>query len=377
MPFDFDAAVQAPFRMQPGLRRMAPGAAHLTPLAPGSRHQREKLAVLSAFAPQALLRRAGFDARPALHALARHAAAEHPQAFSWDGRRAEALLLSTAVECDAGEADDRMGEAVEAQNAAETVRVVQMAPGRFGLGDEVARCLQGLPAGWRLAGLVALAFAEDFAIVDARDGTVPWLAVTLPSHWAPEEKVGRHFAAVHAPVADNALLLKASDSLVRLVSGADAGARWERFVWTVTDHPRLHAHPARLAHPRWRDTPVERAWWRTERQTFIPLPEMAQAIFTIEVALTPLAEAVADPARARALHAAIASMSEAVLAYRGLAGVREPLLACLAERACTAQTPAETPATAPGETTAATADDTSAHASTHASATTPAGPATN
>ncbi len=311
MPFDFDAAVQAPFRMQPGLRRMAPGAAHLTPLAPGERHQREKLAVLSAFAHQALLQREGFEARPALQALAAHAAAEHPQAWAWDGQRAEARQLATAVE----------GE-----------RVVQTAPGRFGLGDEVARCLSCLPGPWRLAGLLGLAFAEDFAIVDARDGTVPWMAVTLPSHWAPEEKVGRHFAAVHAPVADNALLLKASDSLVRLVSGDANEARWERFVWTVTDHPRLHAHPARLAHPRWQDTPVERAWWRTERQTFIPLPALGQAIFTIEVAVTPLAEAVAEPRRAAALHAAIASMSEGVLAYRGLTGVREPLLAWLRTR---------------------------------------------
>lgn len=312
MPFDFDAAVQAPFRMQPGLRRMAPGAAHLTPVAPGARHQREKLAVLSAFAHQALLQREGFEARPALQALAAHAAAEHPQAWAWDGQRAEARHLATAVE----------GE-----------HIVQTARGRFGLGDEVARCLAGLPGPWRLAGLLGLAFAQDFAIVDARDGTVPWLAVTLPSHWAPEEKVGRHFAAVHAPVADDALLLEASDSLVGLVGGDVNEARWERFVWTVTDHPRLHAHPARLAHPRWHDTPVERAWWRTERQTFIPLPALGQAVFTIELAVTPLAEVVAEPRRAAALHAAIASMSEGVLAYRGLAGVREPLLAWLRSRA--------------------------------------------
>jgi hypothetical protein len=307
MPFDFDAAVQAPFRMQPGLRRLAPGSAQLTPLTPGSRHQREKLAVLSAFPQQALLQREGFDATPALHALAEHAAAEHPQAFAWDGRHAEARWLGAAVQ---------------------EGRIEQIAPGRFGLGDEIARCLHGLPAPWRLAALLSLTFTEDFAIVDASDGTVPWLAVTLPSHWAPEEKVGRHFAAVHAPVADNALLLKASESLVRLVSGHE---RWERSVWTVTDHPRLHAHPQRLAHPRWNDTPVQDAWWRTERQTFIPLSGRGQAIFTIEVDLVPLAQAVALPARAAALHAAIASMSEAVLAYRGLTSVREPLLAWLAE----------------------------------------------
>jgi hypothetical protein len=63
MSFDFEAAVSAPFRMQPGLRRIAPGVAQLTPLSPGSRHQREKLAVLSAFPDLALLQRQGFRSR--------------------------------------------------------------------------------------------------------------------------------------------------------------------------------------------------------------------------------------------------------------------------------------------------------------------------
>ena len=68
-------------------------------------------------------------------------------------------------------------------------------------------------------------------------------------------------------------------------------------------------------------------------RTFIPLPELAQAVFTIEVQLEPLATAVTRPERAAALHAAIESMSEAVLAYRGLGTVREPLLAWLASMA--------------------------------------------
>jgi formyl-CoA transferase len=91
MAFDFDATVVAPFRMQPGLRRLAAGSAQLTPLAPGSRHQREKLAVLSAFWPQALCAVPGFDAAPALAALCAQAAAEHPGAWQWDGQRASAL----------------------------------------------------------------------------------------------------------------------------------------------------------------------------------------------------------------------------------------------------------------------------------------------
>lgn len=315
MSFDFDAAVQAPFRMQPGLRRIAPGTAQLTPLAPGSRHQREKLAVLSAFPALALQAEAGFDATPALHALAAHAAAEHPRALAWDGRCARALVLGTAVD----------GEAVHHEAA-----------GAFGLGDEIARCLRPLPPPWRLAGLLSLAFAEDFAIVDAADGRIPWLAVCLPSHWAPSEKVGRPFAEVHAPVADIALVQRAAPALMALVSAAEGGERWERFVWNVTGHPRLHAHPAHLDPRRWDADIAQRlphgAWWRTERQTFIPLPGHRQAVFTIEVQQQPLAQAIATPRQAAALHEAIASMSPAVLAYRHLDAVRAPLLAWLAGR---------------------------------------------
>lgn len=310
MGFDFEAAVQAPFRMQPGLRRLAADSTQLTPLKPGSRHQREKLAVLSAFWQQALQVAPGFDALPALHALAAFAASEQPQAWAWQGGRAEALLLGTAVSA-AGE-------------------VEQTAGGVFGLGDEVARCLHGLPPAWRLAGLLSLAFAEDFAVVDGRNAHIPWLAVCLPSHWAPEVKVGRPFAEVHAPVADNTLLIKAAESLARLVCGPE---RWERFVWNVTDQPRLHAHPQRAGGPRWQQTTVEQAWFRTERQTFVPLPELQQALFTIQVEVQPLAQALSTRGRAAALHGAIASMSPAVLAYRGLVPVREPLLAWLAARA--------------------------------------------
>lgn len=285
MPFDFDAAVSAPFRMQPGLRRMAADAAHLTPAAPNGRHQREKLAVLGAFAAQALLRAEGFDAAPALAALRATAEREHP-----------------------GQVDA-------------TARV-----------PEVAACLAALPLEWREAGLLALAFEDDFAVIDGQTTAIPWLAVALPSHWAPEDKVGRPFAEVHAPVADNQRIVGAAAHLAALVSGPE---RWERFVWTITRHPRLHAHPARLDAAPWPQDPaavIAGAWWRSERQSFIPVPAARQAVFTIHVQTEPLERAM-TPERARRVHDALASMSDAVLAYRGLAGVRAPLLAWLARRA--------------------------------------------
>ena len=315
MPFDFDAAVSAPHRMQPGLRLLAAGTRQLTPLHPHERTFKEKLAVLSCHAPQALLVAPDFDAAPALSALCHQAAREWPDAFGWDGAIASAAQLGWSVRHDT------------------PVALGESAP------SEIGACLAGLPSGWRLAGLLALAFAEDLAIVDARRGRIAWLAVCLPSHWAPEEKIGRSFAEVHAPVADNALLVKAGDALIKLVS---AGERWERFVWTVTAHAHLrahpHAHPQLLATERWppgcdAGRVASLAHWRTEHQTFIPLKALQQAIFTIHVEQQPLATALHTPGRAAALHAALASMSDAVLAYRGLASVREPLLQWLAARA--------------------------------------------
>ena len=307
MSFDF-AAVSAPFRMQPGLRRLAPGARQLTPNRPGDRALSEKVAVLTSHAQQALLCAPGFDAAPALLALADHAAAEHPDAFDIDGARWHARHLGWSV--NAGE--------VQGGGAA-----------------AIGACLSALPAHWRNAALLALAFAEDFAVIDGATARIPWLAVCLPSHWAPEEKIGRHFAQVHAPVADNQVLIAAGEHLARLVTGVE---RWERFVWTVTRHPNLSQHPQRCDNAPWppdasADELVARAHFRTERQTFIPLPEHRQAVFTIHVELSPLTQALHTADQARQLHDALASMSPAVLTYRGLTDARERLLAWLDQRA--------------------------------------------
>ena len=106
-------------------------------------------------------------------------------------------------------------------------------------------------------------------------------------------------------------------------------------MWTITAHSRLHAHPERLDPRRWQPTlespePVATsAWWRTERQTFLAVPGYDQAVFTIRVDLQPLTQVIHSPQRARRLHDALASMSPAILDYRGLTPVRESLLSWL------------------------------------------------
>jgi len=313
MGFDF-SLVTAPFRMQPGLRRVAPGAPQITPATPGSRHLGEKMAVLARAPQQALCAADGFDELPVLRAIADEAARSCPGTFLVDatavGVRCEAPLLGWAVESDRVRGD----------------------------GDRaIAALLEGLPLRLRSSALLSLAFAEDFAVLDGATAAVPWLAVCLPSHWAPEEKVGRAFAEVHAPVAEGDLLRAASASLARLVTGDE---RWERFVWTITADPGLQQHPKR-SDTAWpepccagddAEALAATASLRSERQTFIPIAGGGRAVFTILVASEPLVAAVTSADAARRLHDAIASMSPAVLAYRRLDGARDRLLRWLAAR---------------------------------------------
>ena len=306
MPFDFNH-VSVPFRMQPGLRRIAPGSAQLTPTTNSSRHLREKMAVLATHADEALVEVADFDAGPVLRAIADEAAMLPSPPFLVDG----------VGDCHA----PRLGWSIN--------------DGRpEGTGDTaIGELLASLPLSKRSTALLCLAFEEDFALIDGATATIPWLAVCLPSRWAPEDKVGRHFAEVHAPVADNALLIEASDRLARLVTGAN---RWERFVWTISADPRLHQHPAR-GELRWPDDAdaeaiAAGASLRHEHQTFIPVPGTGQAVFTIRVASQPLDAALRTREDAARLRDALASMTPEVLAYRGLSAVHGRLLEALTSR---------------------------------------------
>jgi hypothetical protein len=191
--------------------------------------------------------------------------------------------------------------------------------------------------GWHAASAapLELAFEEDFAVLDGATGTLPWLCVCVPSHWAPEEKLGLDFAAVHGPVADNAALIAASRHLVGL---ATSGECWERFVWTLSPSGRHDQHPRRHARTPW---PVDsddeafarRCWLRAERQTFFPVGRgTAQAVFSIRVMLQPLVDAVQKPEAAMRMRDSLGSMSAAVLDYKNLAAAREPLLRWLDSR---------------------------------------------
>ena len=72
-------------------------------------------------------------------------------------------------------------------------------------------------------------------------------------------------------------------------------------------------------------------FFRVERHTTLPLPQHQRAVFLIRVMVAPLTETLrVTPDRASEMLAALESMSEAVVAYRGMTAVRSRLLAELA-----------------------------------------------
>ena len=293
--------------MQPGLRRWRPGAPQLTPLAPGrATSARSWRCSRPSPAKRCCSAKASTPAGIG-HAVPAGGGRSIPQAFAWDGRRAAARLLGTAVEDGA---------------------VQQLAAGSFGLGDEVARPARGLALEWRLPGLLALAFAEDLAVIDGDDGTIPgWPspcppAGRRPKGRAPLRRGARAGGRQHAH-------REAADALARMVSGPD---RWERSserdaADAARCAPGAHRPAALGARRRRTRVLAHRAARPSSRWTARARPSSRSR----SASRRWLSGAAGE--RSARLHDAIATMSDAVLAYRDLAPVRAELLTWLARGA--------------------------------------------
>ncbi len=314
--FEFDFShVQTPFAMRPGLLRLDAGATHFTAIDTDHSLHAEKTAVWMRKAAWNCAK--DFDPRPALAGIAK--------IFAIENIANKSRGCSTRWQNDPFFTDtpafDAANVQAQPQNATFDPQACELA----------ARSL-------------SLSVAEDFCVIDGdkaspHAGTVPLMCVCVPSHWAPEEKVGLSFAAIHAPVADNALIMQASDHLVRL---ATSGQSWQRFVWTLSPSGRHDQHPHRHSRTAWPGGASAEQFagathFRAERQTLFALrgstgEPTGQAIFTIKVMLKPLMEVVETPVMAQRLQASLSSMSDFVLAYKGLASAKKPLLAWLEAR---------------------------------------------
>lgn len=178
---------------------------------------------------------------------------------------------------------------------------------------------------------------EDFVVLhdEAAGMRTRFLAVCFPSNWNPAEKLGLDFAAIHAPVADNTMLQAGAKGIVDM---AFRKATMLRHVWLLTPCADLSQHPE-TRRARWEDALqqadasasgrlLDQVFFRVERQTTLPLPDLRRAVFFIRVMVCRLSDVLqVEPGRAAGLHEALRSMTDAVAHYRGMHGVRPRLLA--------------------------------------------------
>ena len=200
---------------------------------------------------------------------------------------------------------------------------------RLATAKRVARFIVGHlkaePAELDFASL-ALLVQEDLAVIQ-RDGDRHWLAaihLCFPNHWAAEEKIGKTFAEIHAPVAGIEPINRQADKMVDAMINATQG--YVRFVWGIATDDRLNHHPSK-ERGRHFDPKDPHAFLRIERQTIWGFPEVEASLFTIRTYFEDLATLEADK-RAKVI-SAIESMTPASLAYKGLAESRDDLLAWL------------------------------------------------
>ncbi len=189
-------------------------------------------------------------------------------------------------------------------------------------------CGENIIAASRKLGLDALAcrVQEDLAVIQC-DGNRHWLAaihLCFPNHWAAEEKNGKTFAEIHAPVAGIEPINRQADKMVDAMINATEGL--VRFAWGVATDDRLNHHPSK-ERGRHFDPANPRAFLRIERQTIWGFPEVEASLFTIRTYFEDLAILERDK-RAKVI-SAIESMTPAVLQYKGIAESRDDLLAWL------------------------------------------------
>jgi dimethylamine monooxygenase subunit A len=161
-------------------------------------------------------------------------------------------------------------------------------------------------------------------------------SVCFPSAWNLREKFGRPMRDIHAPVPGfnagtrNAGLI---DRMFDKLHPAQPVIRWN---WSLYGDDRLY-HPAsdNQMKKRFGEGPMTgRVVMRFERQTLRKLPTSGDILFTIRIYTDPL-EVLANHADGKALASSmldqIAGFTDEEVAYKGLVGEKERLLARIKE----------------------------------------------
>lgn len=154
--------------------------------------------------------------------------------------------------------------------------------------------------------------------------------VCFPSSWSFPEKLGLPLDVIHTVVPD--LNSAIGPPIARFLGKMQPGASWERSNWGLSASPERNQHPsrqtARLAPP----ISLDRVWLRVEDQILSVLPETKALLFGIRIVTISLTELRrTEPEAAAGLHRALATVSEEMATYKGVAAARHHVLQLLSE----------------------------------------------
>lgn len=159
-----------------------------------------------------------------------------------------------------------------------------------------------------------LKYQEDFVVFapDMKDRlSMQMASVCFPSGWDPVSKINKSFAEIHEPVADNEMLIKASNHIATMITQKGP---FTRSVWTVTNSP--HLVMTRADNQRsWNKEGIENMWYRAERQVTVPLNDFA--LFFVRTYIVPLSSLDTNK-----IKESVNTMTNEVLSYKDLHHVK-------------------------------------------------------
>ncbi|HUP58323.1 MAG TPA: DUF3445 domain-containing protein [Bdellovibrionota bacterium] len=169
---------------------------------------------------------------------------------------------------------------------------------------------------------------EDVAILSTGEGGKNWLSalhLCSPENWGAEEKIGKSFFDIHAPVPHIERITRGAEAFVDAMVNKGP---FVPFLWGFVPSDKLNRQrePAPgIPLEEWMgggfdfSVPEPRCFLRVERQTMHGLPDVGAAIFTIRIHLTPASEIRRDPAKRDALASGLRAMRPETIAYKRLA----------------------------------------------------------
>ncbi|BAZ10575.1 hypothetical protein NIES4071_23980 [Calothrix sp. NIES-4071] len=176
---------------------------------------------------------------------------------------------------------------------------------------------------------------EDITVI-CRADNINWVGaihLCFPNHWSAEDKIGRDFATVHAPVAGMERINQRAQAIMNTMIMHQPMVR---FAWGLSTDTRLNHHPQpplNIAGEVWSgrkfDINNPRLYLRIERQVIWGLPECDASVFTIRTYFRDVAQIKQDAHQRQKLVSAIKSMTADSLIYKGLVESRDAILAWL------------------------------------------------